>query len=217
MSVTMKRLKNREAWLEHRRNFIGGSDAAAIVGASKFMSNVDLWEIKTGRKEQKDISELPFVAYGTKAEEYIRELFKLDYPDYKVEYEENNSWYNDLFPWAAVSLDGWLTDREGRRGVWECKTTNILRAGQKNEWDDQIPQGYYIQLLHELMVTGFDFAILTAQLRYSDGDNMVKVTKNYRVERADVLPDIDFLINAERRFFDSIEQDKRPALQLPEL
>jgi hypothetical protein len=67
------------------------------------------------------------------------------------------------------------------------------------------------------MVTGFDFAILTSQLRYGDGDNMVKVTKNYRVERADVLPDIDFLINAERRFFDSIEQDKRPALVLPEL
>lgn len=213
----METFNSRGEWLQNRRSFIGGSDASAIVGANKSLSNVDLWEIKTGRKEQRDISGLPFVAYGTKAEEYLRELFKLDHPEYEVQYIENNSWKNDLFPWAAVSLDGWLTDQEGRRGVWECKTTNILRAGQRSEWDDQIPQGYYIQLLHELMVTGFDFAILTAQLRYSDGDNMVKVTKNYRVERADVLPDIDFLINAERRFFDSIEQDKRPALVLPEL
>lgn len=217
MSVSMETFNSRDEWLQNRRKYIGGSDASAIVGANKSLSNVDLWEIKTGRKEQRDISGLPFVAYGTKAEEYLRELFKLDHPEYEVQYIENNSWKNDLYPWAAVSLDGWLTDQEGRWGVWECKTTNILRAGQRSEWDDQIPQGYYIQLLHELMVTDFDFAILTSQLRYSDGDNMVKVTKNYRVERADVLPDIDFLINAERRFWDSIEQDKRPAVQLPEL
>ena len=217
MSVSMEKFKSRDEWLQNRRSYIGGSDAAAIVGASKSMTNVELWEIKTGRREQKDISGLPFVEYGTKAEAYLRELFKLDHPEYTVRYIENNSWKNDLFPWAAVSLDGWLLDQQGRDGVWECKTTNILRAGQRSEWDDQIPQGYYIQLLHELMVTGFDFAILTSQLRYSDGDNMVKVTKNYRVERADVLPDIDFLINAERRFWNSIEQDKQPALWLPEL
>ena len=213
----MIQLDSRAAWLEHRRKYIGGSDAAAIIGESKFMSNVDLWEIKTGRKVQKDISNEPFVKYGTEAEQYLRELFRLDFPEYEVFYIENNSWTNDLYPWAAVSLDGWLSDQEGRRGVWECKTTNILRAGQKSEWDDRIPNGYYVQLLHELMVTDFDFAVLTGQLRYGVGDNMYKVTKHYRIERSEVEPDIDYLINAERRFSQSIEEDKRPALKLPTL
>lgn len=217
MSVQMTILGSREAWLEHRRKFIGGSDSAAIVNASPHMSNVDLWEIKTGRKVQKDISEEPFVKYGSEAERYLRELYKLDFPEYKVEYIENNSWHNDLYPWAAVSLDGWLTDQDGRRGVWECKTTNILRAGQKSEWDDRIPNGYYVQILHELMVTGFEFAIMTAQLRYRAGDDMFKVTRHYRVEQAEVEPDIDYLINAERRFWDDVISDKRPALKLPDL
>ena len=217
MSVQMIQLGSREEWLEHRKQYIGGSDASAILGAHYTLSNVDLWEIKTGRKKQKDISQEPFVKYGTEAEQYLRELFRLDFPEFKVEYIENNSWTNDLYPWAAVSLDGWLTDQDGRKGVWECKTTNILRAGQKNEWDDRIPSGYYIQLLHELMVTGFDYAIMAAQLRYRAGVEMYKVTKHYRIERSEVEPDIDYLINAERRFWDSVEHDKRPALQLPEL
>ena len=217
MSVQMIQLGSREEWQEHRKQYIGGSDASAILGAHYTLSNVDLWEIKTGRKKQKDISQEPFVKYGTEAEQYLRELFRLDFPEFKVEYIENNSWTNDLYPWAAVSLDGWLTDQDGRKGVWECKTTNILRAGQKNEWDDRIPSGYYIQLLHELMVTGFDYAIMAAQLRYRAGVEMYKVTKHYRIERSEVEPDIDYLINAERRFWDSVEYDKRPALQLPEL
>ena len=161
--IQMKTLGSREEWLQHRTGYIGGSDAAAIVGASPYMSNSELWEIKTGRKEQKDISEEPFVKYGSQAEEHLRELFKLDFPEYTVFYEENNCFLNDRYPWAAVSLDGWLEDQEGRKGVLEIKTTNILRAGQKSEWDDRIPEGYYVQLLHELMVTEFDFAILKAQ------------------------------------------------------
>lgn len=215
--IQMKKLGSREEWLQHRTGYIGGSDAAAIVGASPYMSNSELWEIKTGRKEQKDISEEPFVKYGSQAEEHLRELFKLDFPEYTVFYEENNSFLNDRYPWAAVSLDGWLEDQEGRKGVLEIKTTNILRAGQKSEWDDRIPEGYYVQLLHELMVTEFDFAILKAQLRYRQGIDLFCVTKHYIVEAADVEPDIAYLVNAERRFWDSVQEDRRPALVLPSI
>lgn len=44
--------KSREEWLRARKNYIGGSDASAIVGRNPYMSNTDLWEIKTGRREQ---------------------------------------------------------------------------------------------------------------------------------------------------------------------
>lgn len=214
----MRALASREEWLNHRAQFIGGSEAAAILGKSSFMSNVELWEIKTGRAKRKDISDEAFVKYGTEAERYLRELFKLDYPEFEVGYVDNNSWTNSLYPWAAVSLDGWLTDQNGRRGVWECKTTNILRSGQRSEWDGQIPEGYYVQLLHELMVTEFSFAVLTAQLKYQNrSGDIYKVTKSYTLERSEAEADIDYLINAERRFYESIIDDKRPALQLPEI
>ena len=51
----------RTEWLQERKKGIGGSDAAAILGLNPYMSNVDLWEIKTGRKEQEDISEKEIV------------------------------------------------------------------------------------------------------------------------------------------------------------
>ncbi|SUA78206.1 putative phage-type endonuclease [Pandoraea pnomenusa] len=40
---------SRDDWLEVRKNGIGGSDAAAAVGLSPYMSPLELWLIKTGR------------------------------------------------------------------------------------------------------------------------------------------------------------------------
>ena len=40
---------NREDWLEQRRHTIGGSDAAGIIGLSKWSSPVSVWADKTGR------------------------------------------------------------------------------------------------------------------------------------------------------------------------
>lgn len=206
-------LNNREEWLAHR-NKIGGSDAAAILGKSPYMTNEELWKIKKGLMKQKDISEEPFVKYGTDAEKYLRELFKLDYPQYKVDYEENNMWFNDKYPWAHASLDGYLTDETGRRGVWECKTTNILQSSQKENWNDKIPDNYYIQVLHYLMVTEFDFVVLKAQLKWEHGKDIYCQTKHYFIERSEVENDIEMLINEEQKFWNSLKEDKKPGLLL---
>ena len=104
--VVAETFPNREEWLKNRRCGIGGSDIAAVIGANPFMSNIDLWEIKTGKKEQADISENPRVAYGVQAESHLRALFALDHPEYIVSYDEFNSVHNDKYPWALASLDG---------------------------------------------------------------------------------------------------------------
>ena len=124
-------------------------------------------------------------------------------------------WLNDKFPFAHASLDGWLTDKDGRRGVWECKTTNILQSIQREKWNRQIPENYYCQILHYLAITEFDFAILKAQLKYDyDGDIML-TTKHYFIERAEVEADIDYLMTAERKFAEQVKTGKRPNLLLP--
>ena len=76
------------AWLSGRMNGIGGSDASAVVGMNPYKSNIALFEEKTGRRIPEDISEKPYVIYGKKAEEHIRELFRLDYPEYQVDHHE---------------------------------------------------------------------------------------------------------------------------------
>lgn len=131
----MIQLKDREAWLQARAGRIGGSDASAILGMNPYRTNIELWQIKTGQLVPEDISEKPYVKYGTEAEQYLRELFRLDFLEYQVFYVENNMWLNDKYPFAHASLDGWLVDQDGRMGIWECKTTNILAVYAEREME----------------------------------------------------------------------------------
>lgn len=208
-------LNSRSEWLEKRAGRIGGSDASCIVGMNPYKSNVELWEEKTGKKQADDISDKPYVRYGTEAEEHLRALFALDFPQYKVSYDENNMWLNDRYPFAHASLDGWLEDEKGRRGVLEIKTTNILQSMQREKWNHRIPDSYYIQVLHYLMVTEFDFAVLKAQLKYDYDGDIFLTTKHYLIEREEVQEDIDFLEKAEIKFFECIKEDRQPNLVLP--
>lgn len=208
---------SRDEWLHQRTSCIGGSDASAIVGLNPYMTNIDLWEIKTGRREQADISNVEAVKYGIEAEHLLRDLYRLDYPDMDLQYAPNNIWHNDKYPFAHASLDGWLTDIDDRKGVWECKTTEILQSMQKEKWKGRIPDNYYIQLLHYLEVTEFDFAVLKAQIKYNYGGNISLSTKHYTIEREEVKDDIDYLIEAEARFYEYVKTDTRPPLVLPNI
>ena len=216
--VEMKVLKDRSEWLEHRKKYIGGSDSAAVIGQNPWKSNVELWLEKTGQVIAPDISENPNVKFGTNAEPIIRELFKLNYPQYEVLYVENNSWINDKYPFAAVSHDGWLIDQNGRHGIWECKTSEIVSSMAKEKWMSKIPTNYYCQLLHSLMVReDCEFAVLTALLtwRYDDKE-VYQQLKNYHIERAEVEDDIKYLAEAEAKSWEQVQKKTRPALLLPE-
>lgn len=214
--VSMKVLSNHDEWLRARTK-IGGSDASAILGLNPYKNNVELFYDKAYGSEPEDISDKPYVKYGTEAEKHLRELFKLDYPQFKVDYVENNIWFNDKYPWAHASLDGWLTDHDGRMGVWECKTTNILQSRQKEKWDHKIPDNYYIQVLHYLMVTEFDFVVLKAQLKSDFGGDVYIQTRHYPIERSEVEEDIAYLIEEERRFWEHVEAKREPPLKLPDI
>lgn len=213
--VKMETFSSRSGWLEGRAGRIGGSEASSIVGLNPYSNNVELWEVKTGRAVREDIGNKDFVKYGTEAETFLRSLFALDFPQYNVYYVDNNIWINDDFPFAHASLDGWLTDPDGRRGVLEIKTTNILQSIQREKWNNRIPDNYYCQVLHYLMVTGFDFAILKAQLKYDYDGDIFLTTKHYKIERREVQSDIDYLEKAERAFFEYLKNDIRPPLVLP--
>ena len=212
----MKSLKDREEWLKNRSG-IGGSDAAAIVGLNPYRTNVELYMIKTGQMQQEDISEKPYVKYGTEAETHLRSLFALDFPQFKVDYVENNMFINDKYPFAHASLDGWLTDQDGRKGILEIKTTEILQSMQKEKWNQRIPDNYYIQVLHYLMVTEFEFAVLKAQLKTVFNGIPYLQTKHYFIERSEVEADIEFLIEAEKKFWRNVKEVRLPDLILPEI
>ena len=210
-------LKTHEDWLKNRMNGIGGSEISAVIGCNPYMTNLELFDYKTGRAKPEDISDKPYVQYGNGAEPHLRDLFALDYPQYKVEYVENNSWRNDKYPWAQASLDGWLTDEDGRRGVLEIKTTEILNSMHREKWNDQIPMNYYCQVLFYMAVVEADFAILKAQLKTEFDGVPYLQTKHYRIERAEKQADIDYLMNEGEKFWEYVKNDTRPPLKLPNI
>lgn len=203
-------------WLDARHG-IGGSDASAVMGLNPYKTNEELWMEKTGQLIPEDISDKDYVKYGHDAEPLLRELFALDFPEYKVEYYGDNMIRNEKYLWAHASLDGELVDSDGRRGILEIKTTNILQSMQLEKWKEQIPDNYYIQVLHYLLVTEYDFVELKAQLKSSWKGEIRLQTKHYHIERKDVAEDIKLLKKEEERFWQMVERKQKPALILPEI
>lgn len=137
-NLTRIQFDSSREWLKARKG-IGGSDASAILGLNPYKTNQELWMEKKGQMYPVDISDKPYVKYGNDAEPLLRALFSLDYPEYTVEYYDNNMLINKKYPWAHASLDGELIDGEGRRGILEIKTSAILQSMQWQKWDNQIP------------------------------------------------------------------------------
>lgn len=216
MGARMLVFPSREEWLKGRGHTIGGSDASAIVGMNPWKTNEELWLEKTGQVVPEDISDKPYVKYGQEAEPLLRELFKLDHPQYDVFYEENNLFLNDHYPWGHYSADGWLVEKNtGRKGILEIKTTEILQSMQKEKWNKQIPDNYYLQILHGLLIMEADFVILKAQLKtVFDGVPYLQ-TKHYTINRFEVEDDLRYLAKEEARFAKHLTDGTRPNLILP--
>ena len=205
------------AWLKGRMNGIGGSDASAVIGMNPYKSNTELFEEKTGIRVPEDISDKECVIYGKYAEAPIRELFKLDYPEYKVEHHEFRILQSIQYPFMQASLDGELTDQNGRRGILEIKTTNIQQSLQREKWKNRIPDNYYIQVLHYLLVTDYEFVVLCAHLRTNWGGERRTTVEHYFIERAEVQDDLDMLLREEKKFWECVESGRNPPRILPEI
>lgn len=212
------KIANHADWLRSRLKGIGGSDAGAVIGVNKYRSNVQLWEEKTGRSIPEDISDKPAVQFGKAAEPHIRGLFEIDHPEYRVDYHEFWIYRNPGAPYIFATLDGELTTEDGRRGILEIKTCTIQHGRKQwEEWEDGVPQSYYVQLLHQLLATGWDFVLLRAYIRYYRDGAFRASVREYMIERAEVEEDLIFLSEKEREFWHCVEADTRPALILPNI
>ena len=210
--------KTREEWLESRRQGIGGSDAGCIVGANPWKSARQLWKEKTGADKPDDISDKPAVKFGKEAEQHLRALFLLTYPQYTCEYHEFRMYANDRLPFIFATLDGELTDQDGRRGILEIKTTTIQQAKQWFEWDDCIPQHYYIQILHQLLACDWaEYVELFAHIRYQKGEEIRAALRKFRIERQDVEQDLQILEEREIQFYKQWQDGTEPPYILPEI
>ena len=207
-----------EEWLQERKYGIGASDAASILGMSKWKSNQQLWEEKVGIREPEDISDKPYVQYGHDAEPYIRGLFALNHPELEVSYESPYKIIrHDVHKFIFCTPDGELREiQTDRRGGLEIKTTEIRNPSQWDQWNGRIPDQYYCQVVWQMIATGWEFVWLTALIKWytKDGDLRMDL-REYHIERDEALDEIKHTKSQGIAFWKAVETKQKPALKLP--
>lgn len=206
--------KTREEWLTKRYgiNGIGGSDAACIVGESPWKSADEFWKEKVEGARPKDISDDPFVQQGIRLEPALRTLYKAKHPELSVRHEPYDIWYREGKEWMFVTLDGRIIDKANKKkGILEIKTSTPVGKAGWAKWNEQIPRNYYIQLLHACAVMDYDFVVLFAGLINREDDMTIR---EYRLEREDIEDDIQWLIEKETEFWNSIQTKTIPPMTL---
>ena len=185
--------ENKEKWLEIKKNGIGGSEIAAIVGFSKWTSPYELWLEKTGVVEPEDKSDNEAVYWGTVQEETVAKEFAKR-TGKKV--RKQGIIQDEEVPYFLASVDRVI---DGENAILECKTAN---AYAKDAWkDDNIPDNYYCQVQWYCGITGADRAYIAVLI---GGNHFVWKT----VERND--NDIEQLRKAGKDFWEKVQKNIVP-------
>ena len=134
-----------EEWLEARKQGIGGSDMAAILGYNKYRDAVSVWLDKRG--ELPPVEENEPMYWGNVLEEVVAQEFAKR-TGWKV--RNNNYTLQSIeHPYLLANIDREIV---GVDAGLECKTANAFK---KDEWEgDEVPTSYYIQCQHYMAVTG---------------------------------------------------------------
>ena len=185
---------SREEWMELRRHSIGGSDAAAIVGLSKWASPYTVWADKTGRLPDKPDTEA--MRQGRDLEEYVAQRFS-EATGKRVK-RCNAILYNPVYPHSHADVDRMIV---GENAGLECKTTSTLDV--KQFLGVEFPEKYYAQCVHYMAITGADRWYLAVLV-------LGKEFHVYTLERDEA--EIRALMDAETAFWEQyVETDTPPA------
>lgn len=187
-------------WVEARKNGIGGSDVASIMGLNKYSSPLDIWQIKTGRKKQPELSDNESVYWGNSCEPNVANRFAEEHPELQVR-RRNATMVSIKRPWAFANIDRWVTDGHGNVGILEVKTVGMRRAA---DWDNGVPLYYLTQVTHYMSVTGYQYAWVAVLIGGQE-------YREYYIERDE--QDIQAINEAVDTFWrDFVETDTAPAL-----
>lgn len=224
-NYTKELYKTREDWLSAR--CIGGSDAAAICGKSKWKTPRDVYNNITDKTPKKEVKNARMIE-GTKAEPLIRALFELEHPEFKVIHppKGNASWLfrRKDYPEITLTPDGLLEDLiTGEKLGYEVKDIELRKREQKEMWlNNTLPDDYYFQCLHYLVgKNDLDGVLLHARLKVYSFDYNNEYTLDhieerfYWIMRRDVEKDVEYLEKKLIAFIlYNLRQGKRPPITI---
>jgi predicted phage-related endonuclease len=179
-------------FLDHRRRFIGGSDARIIMGANR-EALLRLWREKRGEAEPQDYSGDLIIQLGVATEALNRRWFERSTGQV---IKDVQSWVrHPVIRWMAATLDGIV---EGTGAVFEAKFMLPWSFSEQAAADKHMAQ-----LQHNMWVTNATGAVLSI---ITGGGKWVEIKIP-----ADSLYQ-HLLLTAEKKFWRCAESGERPRL-----
>jgi len=182
----------RDEWLEMRRQGLGGSDAAAIVGLDRYRSPFDVYADKLGLRPE--IPDNEAMRQGRDLEQYVAERF-MEATGKKVR-RRNAMLQHPEYPFMTANIDRWVV---GENAGLECKTTSVLNKTKFSQ--GEFPPRYYVQCMHYMAVTGAERWYLAVLV-------LNKAFHVFTIERDEA--EIQALIAAEKDFWENHVLKKIP-------
>jgi putative phage-type endonuclease len=201
----------RETWLAARRQVIAGSDAAAVLGLSKFASPMDVYLDKRGLLPER--SDNQAMQSGRRLERPIIEWYAETMPANVVFEPPYYLRRSSIFEHIGATLDAQRFDVEPHHAAGAVArpvdAKNIRFKRESDGWGepgtDQMPLYYAVQLVLQMHVTGADFADLAVLFSgqdlqyfrlYRDAEteaNIVGKCENFYLDHVirDIPPPVD--------------------------
>ena len=187
----------KEQWLRYRKQGIGGSDVASLLGISKWKSEIELWLDKTNQTNEPHV-ENEAMQWGTIMEPIIRNHFAE--VTGKTVVELKAMLQHPEHPFMLADVDGVTVDDAGNPAILEIKTASEFK---RSEWEEDVPAYYQTQIQHYLCVTGIKKAYCVVLI----GGNSFKI---YEVDADDEIQAM--LIAVEKNFWNKVQNMIRPEM-----
>lgn len=193
-------LDHTPEWHTRRRQGIGGSESAAVLGESKWTTPYQIWRTKTGRDAPRPANEA--MEAGITFEPAIREWYsnKTGRTVYDPGFARH-----EKYPFIIGNVDGICEDR-----ILEIKNSG-------NEWDT-LPTDYFFQVQHYMYLhnkrladvavvfRGQHFKIFTVEQDLSLWDYILPIYADFwRCVETDTPPDLSTLSDVDEAYRNSKE------------
>lgn len=189
-------VQDRRRWLYERKQGIGGSDAGALLGLSKWRTPLAVWIDKT-TPEVADFEPTDDQRWGTLKEPLILQEYARQT---NAKLELMGLIRSHKHPFMLASLDALAHPVTGELRVVDAKSTR-----SDTDWGepgtDEVPAEYAAQAHHYMAVTGtlhVDFAVLIG-------------SADFRIYTVDADPEVQAgIVDAEAAFWESVKTKTPP-------
>lgn len=158
----------RIAWLKARKQGIGGSDCAAVLGMSKWKTPLQIYQDKISNEIIENNSEP--VYWGIIHEPQI--IKKYSIVTGKKCITDNPMFTSKKYPWLFANIDALIKNEPL---ILEAKSTRFFNDKWGEAGSDEIPQEYLIQCAH--------YCLILAEFRETKGVDIAALgsTNDFRV------------------------------------